>query len=1569
MKKTALIYALWEKNLPALARYLQGKPRVVLIPDYLASKAVVDAIVAAGSEARLLPMQGLASDAGFASPLLAQLEGTVGVSLCEAAGLPAGALAVLSGGAKRDLPLVYQWLSLLEQAMLEYDIEITLVNEDVLRDSKLLALWSRRHEIPVLQVAHGTGLGRDYIGEDNHSDDIAVFSRRSAEFFIDLGVAPQHLHPIGNPAWDTYPELTRQRETIRQQLAAQHGIDPKTRWLVFGTSWNAYLSALDQRDFDDQVDVACRALAELLQGGASDTLLIIKDRVFGDTPESRQQRLANIADRHGVSVCVHYANDDARHWVVAADVVISLDSNLSIEAILADVPAVNLVSDFGAIAGGGFGADDGVLSVEPGELGSALGKLIGDPAYRQALLEQARSRRDYFNHGNDGQAAERLASLIGHKARKVALSIQQYVWQQYLEVEEIDATGYHAGARGDLVEMFSNNPKIVLDIGCAAGGTGELLKRKFPGCKVWGIETNRAAAKFAAERLDRVLVGKFEEFDLEREGIAKGTLDGVILADVLEHMYNPWAVMVALQPYLSATAQVVISIPNVRNLKLMEDLAAGFWRYDAAGLLDITHIRFFTLKEFRRFLHETGFHVNFMRYGIDQRLAAFFQANKDNEKLNVELGRMTLANVSKEELSELCSLQFYINAGVGALNDDIRPYHASNPYAEYLQRCRLTEAEARQFDGLLEQWQRPPKVAVAVYLPSAADDRLTATIKNLSSQLYRDISIWVLSPLPLPQGVPVSERFRWLTLHGSLATGLPTIAAQEDAEWLAWLNAGDQLEPQALLRIVEAARRHAEWHFIYTDEDLMLAEGEFGQPVFKPDFDPNYLLSMPYIGGLGLIRRDSLLALDGIAEEIAGAEQIDLALRCWQRWGEGAVGHVPSVLYHRHSNADIPVAQQVAAAQLACVHALQRGAIPAELDAGWAPGSFRWRWQGPKAGMVSLLIAVRDDLPRLQRCIEGLFQHTHYPEFEILLLDNRSSDAAAMAFLQGLDAMGDPRLRVFRCPDALPLAQLHNLLAKEARGQVLGFMHFDCVPLDADWLDVLTGELLRPGVAAVAPRLLDGQGKVRGGGLILGIDGGYAPAFAGLMHNEAGPLGRAHVAQSFSALSGGMLLVRRDSFEQLGGFDPECAAAAEVDFCLRLRQNGSRALWTPYVSLMCEGVSAAIAWSGNGESGCVEKLTIDDATGAVEPLLRRWLADFANDPAYNCNLASVGQPFLQEHRQVLQRPMLDWKPLPRILLQPADTTGCGYYRMLEPANTMLRQGMAETLIGFDLLLPNERSRLQPDSIVFQRQIYENQVTRMRQARKFLNPFMVYELDDLITNVPVKSLHRTDIPADTVRWLREAIGLCDRFIVSTESLAYAMRGYNDDIRVVPNRLDRQRWADLNVTRRQGKKPRVGWAGGVSHTGDLELIVDVVKELADEVDWVFLGLCPEFLRPYVLEFHPGVPFEQYPAKMASLGLDLALAPLELNAFNESKSNLKLLEYGVLGYPVICTDITPYRCDLPVLRVKNRFRDWVAAIRESVADRDALAIAGAQLRRVVLDQWMLDDHCAEWLAAWLP
>jgi hypothetical protein len=172
------------------------------------------------------------------------------------------------------------------------------------------------------------------------------------------------------------------------------------------------------------------------------------------------------------------------------------------------------------------------------------------------------------------------------------------------------------------------------------------------------------------------------------------------------------------------------------------------------------------------------------------------------------------------------------------------------------------------------------------------------------------------------------------------------------------------------------------------------------------------------------------------------------------------------------------------------------------------------------------------------------------------------------------------------------------------------------------------------------------------------------------------------------------------------------------------------------------------------------------------------------------------------------------------------------------------------------------------------------------------------------------------------------------VVSTRPLADLCADMIDDVRIMPNCLEWALWGDV-APRLPRKKPRVGWAGAQQHLGDLELIYPVVEALADEVDWIFMGMCPDALKPFVRESHGFErDFTAYPKALARLDLDLAIAPLEIHAFNEAKSNLRLLEYGAMGWPVICTDIHPYQ-NAPVTRLPNEPEKWIKAIREQLAE----------------------------------
>jgi hypothetical protein len=367
--------------------------------------------------------------------------------------------------------------------------------------------------------------------------------------------------------------------------------------------------------------------------------------------------------------------------------------------------------------------------------------------------------------------------------------------------------------------------------------------------------------------------------------------------------------------------------------------------------------------------------------------------------------------------------------------------------------------------------------------------------------------------------------------------------------------------------------------------------------------------------------------------------------------------------------------------------------------------------------------------------------------------------------------------------------------------------------------------------------------------------------------------------------------------------------------------------------------------------------------------LEKWLTLISHDPVYNRNFSLREGGFCVEGTPGLSIGRKPWLDVPRVLAFPADNWGCGHYRVIQPFNAMYECRSITGAVVSSPLHAVELERHDPEVIILQRHVVDFQLESLKKINKFVSAFKVYELDDYILNLPMRSIHRNDIPKEIRKRLRSGLTYVDRFVVSTEALADAFRGFHPDIRVEKLRLPTSWWGNLQLTANEGKKPRVGWCGGSAHAGDLALIADVVRDLTDEVDWVFFGSIPDGCAKYIKEVHQGVPIEQYPEKLASLRLDLAIAPLEDNLFNRCKSNLKFLEYGICGFPVIASDIQCYQnTGLPVTLVKNRHKDWLEAIRQHIVDRDHCRKKGLELRNAVTSRWMLEgENLTGWQRTW--
>jgi GT2 family glycosyltransferase len=890
-----------------------------------------------------------------------------------------------------------------------------------------------------------------------------------------------------------------------------------------------------------------------------------------------------------------------------------------------------------------------------------------------------------------------------------------------------------------------------------------------------------------------------------------------------------------------------------------------------------------------------------------------------------------------------------------------------------------TAAATSRRDWLAErvrQWPHPARLALAMIVPAGNEAPVALTLASLGAQMVGEWELHVAAERAQPEAFADEPRLLWHCEPGLPAEILNRRLAQSAADWVALIDAGDQLAPHALFAVADALFRHPEWSAVYSDEDRIDAAGTRSAPHFKPDFNLDLLRSLPYVGGLLAVRRELFGDIGGFDACRDGTEEYDLTLRLAERVGAAGIGHVADVLYHRSTSSGRsrrPVAA-ICADMPAIVQAhLDRLGVAATAETGVQPQfcRVRYRHDGPEP-LVSILVPTRDQPALLKRCVESVLQGTEYQNYELILIDNDTTDPEAAEYLRLIDqkeAEIGSRVRVLRHPGPFNFSAMNNRAVREtARGEYLCLLNNDVAPLGAAWLGELMAQARRPEVGAVGAKLLYPDGRIQHAGVILGVNWG-APAghpYIGEPGEATGYWGRLQAVQSMSAVTAACLLTRRSIYEQLGGLDEDSLTVSynDVDYCLRLREAGLLVVWTPFARLLHQGSASLQSEAERREF----RARNHRFAGEERVMYRRWLPRIAGDPAYNRNLSCLGTGFAIETEGP---PSWDpeFRPRPRILAYPADSDGCGEYRIIAPTRALFAAGRVQCQAITRLMTPPEIARIAPDSIVFQRQLEPHQIEAIERAKAFSPALRVFELDDLITDLPAKSIHRAAIPRDIGKRLATALSLCDRLVVSTEPLAERYGRLCGETVVLPNRLEKRRWLGLEPRRPVDGKPRVGWAGALGHSGDLELLAGVVEATARQVDWVFFGMCPDRLRRFAAEFHEWEPLHNYPRKLADLALDLAVAPLEQNPFNTAKSNLRLLEYGVLGYPVLCSDVRPYRCGLPVFRVANRPREWIKAIRELTADREACRLAGERLREAVRRDWMLEDHLDEWQRAWLP
>lgn len=457
--------------------------------------------------------------------------------------------------------------------------------------------------------------------------------------------------------------------------------------------------------------------------------------------------------------------------------------------------------------------------------------------------------------------------------------------------------------------------------------------------------------------------------------------------------------------------------------------------------------------------------------------------------------------------------------------------------------------------------------------------------------------------------------------HISAATNDGLAAAEE--EWVTFVDQDDLLAPHALWCIADAIRRHPEVRVVYSDEDKIDELGRRREPHFKPDWNPDLLLSYNYICHLVAYRREDVAAVGGLRQGYEGAQDYDLALRVLERCDASEIVHVPRILYHWRVHAgstarDVAVKPYaIEAGRQALQEAMQRRGVSATVT---VDGGVAYRVHYHPADPlphVTLVVPTRNGGRLLQTCIDSVLALTDYPSYDIVIVDNGSDQTATLELLARYAR--HPLCSVVRDPRPFNYAALHNAVVPGVRGEFVLLLNDDVEAIDAGWLREMVAVGLQPGVGVVGARLLYPNDTLQHGGVIL-VGGVAGHAHKHLPADDGGYMMRARVRQTLSAVTAACMLVSKSVYQQVGGMDEQLAVAFnDVAFCLAVGAAGYRIVWTPYAELY-HHESATRGYEDNPQKR--ERFGRE-----IQYMQQRWGARLASDPHLNPNLDNMREDF------------------------------------------------------------------------------------------------------------------------------------------------------------------------------------------------------------------------------------------------------------------------------------------------------------------------------------------------------
>ncbi|MDC1427931.1 glycosyltransferase [Rhodospirillaceae bacterium] len=629
-----------------------------------------------------------------------------------------------------------------------------------------------------------------------------------------------------------------------------------------------------------------------------------------------------------------------------------------------------------------------------------------------------------------------------------------------------------------------------------------------------------------------------------------------------------------------------------------------------------------------------------------------FRKKTDAVGYVIEVPNVQLKNLSVSKISsiyawlKLLSLRWRLGkGGVAALRFGLRvlrscvklertklleevwptPNDPDQNYEEWIHRFDSSETHKNVSKWIDDIAIKP---LISIIIPTYNSDMkfLSAAIESIKGQSYKNWQLCISDDassdltlrkwlIELSQNPAIDVVLRPSNGHISAATNSAIDLAKGD--FVVFLDHDDELHPHALAAIASKITTNPNLDFIYSDEDKIDAWGNRCSPNFKPDWNPDLLLSQNYICHLAVCRLSLLKEIGGFREGYEGAQDYDLFLRITEK--TKAIAHIPHILYHWrmiNGSTALDSSQKDYAhkkAILALEDAISRRELNAAVEKSGLEVYHRIKYNiAGSEPLVSIIIPTRDHVELVKACIEGIKVKTHYLNWEILIIDNDSIKLETKSYFSKI---AEDNIRVLNFPGKFNYSAINNFGAKNAKGEILLLLNNDIEVIEEDWLRELVSHCVRPEIGAVGSRLYYSDDHVQHDGIVIGIGGVAGYANPRMDRVGVGEFGGSRLLRNYSAVTAAALAVRKEVFEEVGGLDEENLAVAfnDVDFCLRLQQAGYRNLYTPYAELYHHESISRGPDIGKEKAQRFEREALY--------MKKKWISVIEEDPHYNSNLS------------------------------------------------------------------------------------------------------------------------------------------------------------------------------------------------------------------------------------------------------------------------------------------------------------------------------------------------------------